>query len=691
MKNDKAVSFLWSCLLSFCLSLSAVLWVVTAFDMKVDIALLTVFCAIAAFVCSICYTLPLGAVPIGIGALVLGYLWRSGVLELSLEALLNRLSRQYNLAYNWGVIRWGLRTADEMEPTMITMLCIFAAMTAMATAWSVCRQKSAVYPLLSIFYVAVCFVVNDTVPATGWIFLLFLTVTVLMLTGAVRRQNAKAGNRLCLILTPLIVLGLFALFLLHPKSTYDGQETAKQMLEKVLGSDPMQYLMGSIEGQTNGKDQTVDLTVVGYRTSPEGRVMEVTAPFTGVIYLRSRAMDTYDGKSWTCSGDSDLPWPEQFLESVGEVKISTRFAHPMLYMPYYSGYSGFTDIASGIPNDKNLQAYSFTCWRLPVTMSPMSAALLSSSYHPVQLDNYLHLTPEVKTWAEPYALEITKGAGSFSEKAERIASFVRHSAEYNLETPRMPIDAPDFARWFLENSETGYCVHFATSTAVLLQAVGIPARYVTGYMTVVQAGQTTEVKSKESHAWVEYWLPGFGWTVLEATPPAALPEAPQPTEAQQTPGNDPQTPTRPTETETTAPTQQPGTTEPTAPTAQLTPKTDNQLLPVILWTATVALILAGIFFQRSLRIRLRKKRWEAAQPNARALLYWQEAVSLAALLKTSLPAELRKLAEKAKFSQHTVTEEELHSFEYFLRDAVKLLKKRNLFLQIYYCLILAKY
>ena len=51
-----------------------------------------------------------------------------------LEAILNRLSRQYNKAYNWGIIRWGFRTADEMEPSILIPLCIWGGLIALLTA-----------------------------------------------------------------------------------------------------------------------------------------------------------------------------------------------------------------------------------------------------------------------------------------------------------------------------------------------------------------------------------------------------------------------------------------------------------------------------------------------------------------------------------------------------------------------------
>lgn len=692
MKSAKFVTFLWSSLLSFSLSLSASMWLVTAFDLGVDTGFLTVFCLIASLVCSLCYTLPLGAAPLGLGVLSLGIMWRSGDLEAGVEAILNRLSRQYNNAYNWGIIRWSHRTADDMEPLIVTALCILAAITILATAWAVCRKKSSFFPVLSILYVAACFVVNDTVPSAGWIFLLLLTVILLLMTGRVRRQSEGAGNRLLLLLIPCIALGLFLVFLTNPRSAYDKQEIARYTMDRLLGTDYMQYLMGGLDGNNIGtSDQNVNLTTVGYRASQEYTVMQVSAPFTDTLYLRSSAMDTYDGKSWSQSGRSDLHWPQAFLENRGEVSISTRFAHQMLYMPYYSHFGSFADSATGVKNTYNITKYSFACLQLREGMTPQGAALLSSDYRNLNIDDHLHLTPEVKTWAEPLAAEITEGAGSVTEKAERIASFVRNSARYDLKTARMPGKEKDFARWFLEKSDTGYCIHFATATAVLLQAAGIPARYVTGYLTSVTADQVTDVKAKQSHAWVEYWLPGFGWVLLESTPPMALPEIPEPTETQEIPDGE-TSPTHGPETETTVP-EATTSTEETKPQAQLMPGRGDHtaLLTAILWGIVAAALIAAAFIQRSIRLRRWQKRLADAAPNQRALLLWQNAEGLASLLNTQPPKELLELAEKAKFSHHTLTPEELQPFGRYRREAVEQLKKRNLFLQIYYCLILAKY
>ena len=239
----------------------------------------------------------------------------------------------------------------------------------------------------------------------------------------------------------------------------------------------------------------------------------------------------------------------------------------------------------------------------------------------------------------------------------------------------------DFARWFLEESNTGYCVHFASAAAVLLQGAGIPARYVTGYVTQVKAGQTVEVKASQAHAWVEYWLPGYGWTVLEVTP-ADLTGSQETTQA----AVEITTPDTPEQTrpETTAP----------AATPQTSPEKTVNLTP--LWRGLdVLAILLCLIAVAEVQYRLRRKRWQQrlqkAAANPKAVLYWQEAVRLATLLKQLPDEALFAIAQRAKFSQHTITEEELARFEENRKTAVQQLKKRAFFRRLYYRYVLAVY
>lgn len=58
----------------------------------------------------------------------------------------------------------------------------------------------------------------------------------------------------------------------------------------------------------------------------------------------------------------------------------------------------------------------------------------------------------------------------------------------------------------------GVCQDIAHSTLGLLRSVGIPARYVSGYLAPKKDAEIGETAVGESHAWVEAWIGGWwGW------------------------------------------------------------------------------------------------------------------------------------------------------------------------------------
>ena len=159
------------------------------------------------------------------------------------------------------------------------------------------------------------------------------------------------------------------------------------------------------------------------------QVLQVTAPYTGTLYLRGRALDRYDGTSWSSWGNevdySTLPWPGEDLESVGEVTVTTRFAHRMLYLPYYSDTMQLLGLSHGMENDKKLTQYSFNCRRL------LSQGLLTRYYPTVDTsadptqkqlaEDFMRTFPRkdsVARWAGSLALQITGSYISPYHKAE---------------------------------------------------------------------------------------------------------------------------------------------------------------------------------------------------------------------------------------------------------------------------------
>jgi len=61
----------------------------------------------------------------------------------------------------------------------------------------------------------------------------------------------------------------------------------------------------------------------------------------------------------------------------------------------------------------------------------------------------------------------------------------------------------------------GVCQDFAHVTLALLRAVGLPARYVSGYLHPTVQAEIGETTLGESHAWVEFWA--GGWVPVDPT------------------------------------------------------------------------------------------------------------------------------------------------------------------------------
>ena len=75
--------------------------------------------------------------------------------------------------------------------------------------------------------------------------------------------------------------------------------------------------------------------------------------------------------------------------------------------------------------------------------------------------------------------------------------------------------------FWLDRKE-GFCEHFAASFVVVMRAMDVPARIVTGFqgMDEVPVDGYYAVRQSAAHAWAEYWQAGQGW--IRADPTSAV-------------------------------------------------------------------------------------------------------------------------------------------------------------------------
>lgn len=692
MKADKILTAVIAFFLAMILALGAVGCLVTAFDLGLEsFGRVLFWCGLGAFLCAGFFSFRHGAIPAAMAAAVwIGYQWRLGDLGEQLGQLLYRITHIYNQAYRWGVIQlvdtpWDAGTADL---PMIALGLLIAA----AVAWSVCRRRGGALPVcLSLLPLLLCVVVTDTVPSEIYLYLLLLGQLLLTLTGSARREGQ--GNRMTLYAVLPVTLALGALFLAVPRDGYvshtDNLRERMSTWFQTLPQRGTEMLESVTVNFQTAQPETVDLAALGKRRDTPAEVMEVAAENGGTLYLRGQDYDIYDGTSWRTSPNRVEAFGCPGV-NLGYVVVETMQEEKGLYLPYYPR-DALSLIGGKYENLRITKEYSFVRYGLP---DGWQEKVDSASY--AGNNAYLALPEDTEAAARELLAPILEGKTTRTEKVRAIGDFVRQSAPYSRDTDPMGSDAGDFALWFLQEGKTGYCVHFATAAAVLLRAAGIEARYVSGYMKPVQAGQTEILTGENAHAWAEYYAPGLDtWVILEATPAEGLPSGASESQETQTETLPPITEAPETQPQPSIPTQPTEGTLP-EPTASESPELPeaNRSLPAwigkavtILLTLTLAwCVLEG---QRAGRLALR--RWEQTHgdPNRMALYLWRETEQVAKLLRQTPPAELKTLALKAKFSQHTLTEAELGAFTRWLTHGKATLKGKPIYLRILYRYIFA--
>lgn len=111
------------------------------------------------------------------------------------------------------------------------------------------------------------------------------------------------------------------------------------------------------------------------------------------------------------------------------------------------------------------------------------------------------------------------------QKVGVISQYLHQNCTYSLQAPSVPSNR-DAVTFFLTDSRSGACDMFASSMALLLRTMNVPARVATGYLQpsapIATTGEVSKrptylVRERDAHAWVEYYVPKLGWLTYDPT------------------------------------------------------------------------------------------------------------------------------------------------------------------------------
>lgn len=618
----------------------------------------------------------------------------------------------------------GLGPADEEQAVRVFLLLALAGL-ALALGWAVVRARRWWAAALLTLPPLLPGLLADLYPDWPAFMALCACWCAMLLTDLCKWAAPDRRGALTLAALPAAGLLLAALTLALPREGYTRPDWALRAQGRLYAAkDSLSEFFSQWEGPFrstvtySGSAAPADLSGAGPLRYTGRAALRVEGDYQGRLYLRGSALGRYEDGRWSDFGREVYQEYLDTLEGAGLEDAPSPLLFPAqtwntpaysvtvenarasgVYAPYQLLEQDWIEAGvmpgrdSYLAQRAGLRRYTLT-FRL--LQNPWATSLNPASTPPTPAERYY------RDYVRAHCLEVPEGLegplrglldrgwefpnvtvswrGSIQElagdpiaAASWVAGVLDGLCEYDPDTPAAPAGA-DPVGYFLTGSRRGYCMHFASAAVLLLREMGVPARYASGYTADVEPGRRTDVPDYAAHAWVEVYVDGYGWYPVEVTPAAAFTWYEQ-EEAEPSPAPTMDMPEggEPEPTPTPTPSQAPDAAE--APSAGLPGDGGDGprgggigftlLIKIGKGLAAAAGALALLWLGQYLPKRYRAGRMAGADHNRAALDGYGYLLRLARWGGRVAPRAL-ELAQKARFSQHTLTPEELAEMHAFV-------------------------
>lgn len=198
-------------------------------------------------------------------------------------------------------------------------------------------------------------------------------------------------------------------------------------------------------------------------------------------------------------------------EVLGHELVITGNPDVYLFPDYWNNRTGVFNVAEA---HKELVIDS----RLQIRIIKNDLSFLDASFTEAEpfTENNLLLTELKQPEIIQRQNEITRIATELFGKNKTTAQIIEECNQYiyqNFQYIKGITDYETTVDEILEH-KSGVCQDFAHVLLQLLRSLGIPSRYVSGYICPNKNGMRGE---GATHAWVEAWIPGYGWAGIDPT------------------------------------------------------------------------------------------------------------------------------------------------------------------------------
>lgn len=207
-----------------------------------------------------------------------------------------------------------------------------------------------------------------------------------------------------------------------------------------------------------------------------------------------------------------VAWKPEQVEHVLQRGISPSSFGPAVAVDAYGGLH----FDGGMETERTYTTHSY----VPrLSALELRAAPRGADSGEIDVDAYLQLPGFSKRFHD-LAQSLAARTANDYDRVQAVMRHVMGQCDYTLDLPRQganPIES------FLFKKPRGHCEYFASATALLLRAAGVPARLVSGFRggDWNRYGNYISVRERHAHTWIEVYFPSYGWLPFDPTPPDA--------------------------------------------------------------------------------------------------------------------------------------------------------------------------
>lgn len=241
------------------------------------------------------------------------------------------------------------------------------------------------------------------------------------------------------------------------------------------------------------------------------------------LYWRGPTFGQFDGAIWSPMRKPLAPVPLPSIQGEGSTLVRytvTLEAHNRNWLFALEAPVRIDRLPQGaalLMPDMLLQSRERVVERLRYSIESTTRFTFGLNETPLSLQNWLSLPAGFNPKTLELAARWRNEEPDNTKLVDRaLRMFNREAFHYTLKPPLLGRDSADD---FLFRTRSGFCEHYASAFVVLMRALDIPARVVTGY----QGGEQNPVdgwwvvRQADAHAWAEVWLAGKGWTRVDPT------------------------------------------------------------------------------------------------------------------------------------------------------------------------------